>query len=95
MLLLSWGVSLVGVTNYYFLGDLFGYSILTDVIFIYHFIYARKYCEFTRFSVFGLLAMSIVSLLNPLLDYATYSYIYDTIILSIVIFLGIIYTIRR
>jgi len=75
-----------------YLPDLLGYSILTNMVFLYHFSF-NKYCNVTRAAVWGLLVMNLVSIFTMNTDY--YSSLYDLYIISASIFTMIIFKIKR
>ena len=77
---------------YLYLPDLFGYSILTDIVFIK--VYFRSsFCNTTKIAVIGLIAINTVSLLTKNTDY--YNSLYDVYISGVVLFLIISYKIKR
>jgi hypothetical protein len=67
-----------------FLGDSIGYSITTNIVFI--FLYFRKsFCYQTKIAVLGLLIMNIISLIFSASETWIYNKMYD-IWLSLIIF---------
>jgi len=100
MLLTTLVTSFFEITNdaWYFIGNITGYSILGNLIFIYIFFFTRRYCWFTKLSVLGLLAMNIFDIIAGIFlmeNYDLYSYVFTISISTICIFLGIYYTLER
>ncbi len=74
-------------SSFKYLGDLIGYSIITNLVFLK--VYQRKaYCNPTKAAVYGLLLMNIISILVKS-DILQGRYWYD-IAISLVIFLIIV-----
>lgn len=82
--------------DYTIWGNLVGYSLLTNVVFIYVFIVAnRKYCWFTKLSVISLPLMNVICLLGTTIKYDVYSFWYEVLICAIVFFLSIFLAIKN
>ena len=75
-----------------YLPDVLGYSILTNIVFLYHFSF-NKYCNVTRSAVWGLLVMNLVSIATKNTEY--YSSLYDIYIVSAVLISMLIFKIKR
>jgi len=71
---------------YHFLGDIIGYSIITNIVFIKHY-HREAFCNPTKASVYGLLLMNVVNLI-VLSELIQGRYWYDIVITFAV--LGII-----
>jgi len=73
---------------YSILGDLVGYSVLTNIVFI--FLYFRKsFCSQTKIAVAGLLVMNIISIIFSLSENWVYNKMYD-LWLSLIILVFIV-----
>ena len=75
-----------------YLPDILGYSIFTNVVFLYHFSF-NKYCNPTRAAVWGLLVMNVVSISTKNTEY--YSSLYDIYIISATIITMMIFKFKR
>ena len=75
-----------------YLPDMVGYSIITNVVFLYHYSY-RKYCIPTRAAVWGLFIMNLVSITTSESQY--YNVLNDIYICSIVLIISVIFKVRR
>lgn len=80
--------------GYFLLGDILGYSLLTDLFMIYM-VFNLRFCIQTKISVIGLTCLTIVSLLNHVLNYETYAKIYDTVIISLCILFSVIAYLKK
>jgi hypothetical protein len=77
-------------------GNILGYSLLTNIVFIYVFIVSnRNYCWFTKLSVIALPLMNIICLFGNLVNYETYGFWYEVIICAIVFFLSILLALKK
>ena len=75
-----------------YLPDILGYSILTNLVFLYHFSF-NKYCNVTRSAIWGLLVMNIVSIATKNTEY--YNVLYDIYIVAVTIITMIIFKVKR
>ena len=75
-----------------YLPDLLGYSILTNIVFLYHYSF-RKYCNPTKICVAGLLIMNVVSMLTKGTQY--YNIMNDIWITGIIVFILIVFKVKR
>lgn len=82
------------IPEYFFIGDLLGYSLLTDLFMLYM-VFNLRFCIPTKIAVIGLCALTMFSLLNPILNYETYAKIYDTIIVSLCILFSVIAYLKK
>lgn len=69
---------------YFYLSDLVGYSILTNIVMCRVYI-SKRYCNSTRLAVYGLVFMNLTSIIGNFLE--MYSPLYDTYILVFIILL--------
>jgi hypothetical protein len=77
-------------------GNILGYSLLTNIVFIYVFLISnRNYCWFTKLSVAALPLMNIVCLFGTAVKYETYGFWYEVIICAIVFFLSIFLALKK
>ncbi len=75
--------------NYVVVGNLVGYSIATNVLFLLHFYYG-KYCWFTRLSPIGLIAINIVDIIGNYMEEEFYNFWYVIVIFSVILTLTLI-----
>lgn len=80
--------------NFIFLGNVLGYSILTNVVFIGVFTFGN-FCIFTKLAPIGLLAINIVDIIGIYLSNFTYIKIFTIIICSIILFLAIVFKMEK
>lgn len=77
-------------------GNILGYSLLTNVVFIYVFIISNKnYCWFTKLSVIALPLMNVICLFGTVINYETYGFWYEVSICAIVFFLSILLALKK
>ena len=69
---------------YFYLSDLVGYSILTNIVMCKIYI-SKRYCNSTKLAVYGLVFMNLTSIIGNLLN--MYSPLYDTYIFVFIILL--------
>ena len=82
--------------DYVIMGNILGYSLLTNVVFIYVFIVSnRNYCWFTKLSVIALPLMNIICLFGTVINYETYGFWYEVSICAIVFFLSILLALKK
>ena len=75
--------------NYVVVGNLVGYSIATNILFLYVFYYG-KYCWFTRLSPIGLIMINIVDIVGNYISDKFYNFWYVIAIFSVILTLTII-----
>ena len=75
-----------------YLPDILGYSVLTNLVFLYHFSF-NKYCNVTRAAVWGLLLMNVVSIATKNTEY--YSNLHDIYIGAAIVSIVIIFKVKR
>lgn len=82
--------------NYIVVGNVAGYSLLSNVALIYLFWFSnRKYCWFTKLSTLALPLMNLACILFVFLEYQTASYYFDLSIITITVFLTFILSFNK
>lgn len=76
---------------YVYLGDLFGYSLTTN-LFMYLFYFNKRFCSSIKMAVIGLSLMNIFSLVS--IGFEFYSVIYNLILEAIIITVVVNHIIR-
>lgn len=94
ILLVGTLLSLIIDFDYVLLGNILGYSIVSNLLFVYHFYYG-PYCWLTRKAVIGLLIINIVDIIGVFIDYKIYSKIFEISICGIIITLALIFEIKK
>ncbi|QQV90902.1 hypothetical protein M1M24_gp31 [Polaribacter phage Freya_1] len=74
------------------LGDLFGYSILTNLFMLFYYS-NRSFCDATRLAVISLFSLNVVNLLY--LYFGVNGGMYDLILLSLIILILILLKIQK
>lgn len=75
--------------NYTVVGNIAGYSIITNIIFIYVFYYGN-YCWFTRLAPFGMMAINLVNIIGNYLSDSFYNFWYIITIFCVILTLTLI-----
>src|SRR6476620_11692786 len=82
--------------NYVIVGNIAGYSIVTNIFFIYYFTFRKKFCTLTRLSPVGLLFINIFDIVGHLFcGYDFYNFWYIVITTAIVLFLSFLFYIKN
>lgn len=80
--------------NYTVVGNIAGYSILTNLVFIYVFYYGN-YCWFTRLAPFGMIAINGVNIIGNYLSDKFYNFWYIVTIFCVILTLTLILEISK
>ena|SRR5690606_34470377 len=85
---------------YYLLSNLIGFSIITNIVFVWVYFYSNKnYCWFTKLSVIAMIILNIGNIIAVLFGfeefYNTYCFLFETFITSMVVFLSIILALKK
>jgi len=80
--------------NFVLVGNILGYSVLSNLVFFYHFHYGN-YCWFTRNAPTGLLCVNLIDITSCFLDYSIYSKIFNVGICAITLILALIFELKR
>jgi hypothetical protein len=75
--------------NFTIMGNILGYSLVTNVLFFYVFYYG-KYCWFTRLSPIGLMAINLVNIVGNYMEEEFYNFWYVIVIFSVILTLTLI-----
>ena len=82
--------------NYVVMGNIVGYSIITNTISWYLFnCTSKKYCWFTRNAPVGLLIINIIDLIGLLMKRENYVTIFNVVVCSIIIILAVLFFIKK
>lgn len=81
--------------NYVVIGNLFGYSISTNLLFILYFSTNKKFCSLIRLSPIGLILMNVVDIVGFYFDDNFYNFWYVVSISSVVFFLSFLFYIQK
>lgn len=80
--------------NYVVVGNMAGYSIVTNIVFIYIFYYGN-YCWFTRLAPFGMIAINLVNIIGNYIDDSFYNFWYIVTIFFVILTLTLILEISK
>jgi len=82
--------------NYVIVGNISGYSIISNLLYVYYFTLSNKFCIFTRLSPIGLLFINIFDIVGYLFcGYDFYNFWYIVITTSIVATLSLLFYIKN
>ena len=81
--------------NYVVVGNLMGYSILSNFLMWYFFNFTGSYCWFTRKSSLGLILINIIDILGSFINYSYYSKIFNVTICLVALFLFIYHKLKK
>jgi hypothetical protein len=70
--------------NYTVMGNILGYSLVTNVLFFYVFYYGN-YCWFTRLSPIGLCAINVVNIIGNYISDVFYNFWYVLVIFFVIL----------
>jgi len=80
--------------NYVVVGNILGYSLLTNIVFFFVFYYG-DYCVFTRLSPIGLIAINIVDIVGVFILDNFYNFWYVVTIFFVILTLTIILELKK
>ncbi len=80
--------------NYIVAGNIAGYSIITNIVFIYIFYYSN-YCWLTKLSPFGMILINLVNIIGNYVDDKFYNFWYVITIFSVLLTLTLILEINK
>lgn len=81
--------------NYVVVGNILGYSILSNIVMWLFFNINGDYCWFTRNITIGLIIINIIDIIGFYFDYSYYSTIFNISVCSITLTLFLIFEIRK
>jgi len=81
--------------NYVIVGNIIGYSILTNITMYYLFNFKGSYCWFTRNIPIGLVSINIIDIIGCFIDYEKYKIMFNILVVFIIVFFYIIYKIKN
>lgn len=81
--------------NYVVVGNLIGYSILSNFLMWYFFNFTGSYCWFTRKSSLGLILINIIDIFGSFINYSYYTKIFNVTVCSIALTLFIIFKLKK
>jgi len=81
--------------NYVLVGNILGYSILSNIVMWCFFNFNNDYCWFTRNITSGLIIMNIIDVVGCYLDYDYYSNFFNITICSVTLILFLIFEIKK
>lgn len=82
-------ISLFVKLNYIIGGNIAGYSLFTNILFVKEFWYG-KYCWFTKLLPFGLIAINIINIIGEYISDKFYNFWYVIFVLFVILTLTII-----
>jgi len=80
--------------NYVVVGNIIGYSILTNITLFYIYNYKGSYCWFTRNVPKGLILINIMDIVGSYINYHYYIKLFNIFVCSISLILFIIYKLK-
>jgi hypothetical protein len=80
--------------DFVIVGNIVGYSIATNVAFLYLF-YRDKYCWFTKLSPIGLIIINLVDIMGNFVSDKFYNFWYVVTVFTVIIFLTLILEINK
>lgn len=82
--------------NYVVVGNILGYSLLSNIfVWLWFNRTPKKYCWFSRNVAFGLVVINLIDILGDFLNYSYYSSIFNTVVCSVCLTLFIIYKLSK
>lgn len=80
--------------NYTLMGNILGYSLITNVLFFYVFYYGN-YCWFTRISPIGLCLINLVNIIGNFISDNFYNFWYVIVIFFVILTTSLILEIKK
>lgn len=80
--------------NYTVMGNILGYSLVTNVLFFYVFYYGN-YCWFTRLSPIGLCAINVVNIVGNYISDKFYNFWYVLVIFFVILTTTLILELKK
>tara|TARA_R110000782_G_scaffold258036_1_gene347590 strand:- start:405 stop:758 length:354 start_codon:yes stop_codon:yes gene_type:complete len=80
--------------NYVIIGNLIGYSILTNIVLWYLFNVKGNYCWFTKNVPLGLIAINLLDITAAFINYEYYARLFNILVCTVSLFLFMIFKIK-
>lgn len=81
--------------NYVVVGNLIGYSILSNFLMWYFFNFTGSYCWFTKKSSLGLILINFIDILGEFIKYSYYTKIFNITVCSVVLLLFVFHKLKK
>lgn len=93
MLLATLGSNFIDY-NYVVVGNVLGYSLLSNLAMYYFFNFKGNYCWFTKNAPIGLILINIIDIFGTSMSFVAYSRFFNIVVCCVVIILALIFKLK-